>query len=301
MRRGEARFAEWFPASRQIPRPLVIKAFDGKPQGREYALKPDFARRISLEPRTLEDGSRSTFSTRKKPIWGAERVELALALDRAGLAHGSSSVATSWSPRAATSRSSARRTRASDSAPASDAAATDDHGREDALNQSRFTRQPNGGPRTMPRRGVVDVARSGKPTRLEVCDRVDRRTPSIIDQTRALRNVGIVAGADHGRAPTPIGSAWIVASTSRARVERRNLCASAFCASYRRPGAAVMRANVVFPVISGRNIEGVGAPAVDAERRVNDGRRRSPQLVEGFRRADNPLNSEEGKWLQTEK
>lgn len=86
MRRGEAPFAEWFPASRQIPRPLVIKAFDGKPQGREYALKPDFARRISLEPRTLEDGSRSTFSTHKKPIWGAERVELALALDRAGLA-----------------------------------------------------------------------------------------------------------------------------------------------------------------------------------------------------------------------
>ena|SRR5271166_6405767 len=31
------------------------------------------------------DGSRSTFCTRNKPIWGPQRVELALALDRPGL------------------------------------------------------------------------------------------------------------------------------------------------------------------------------------------------------------------------
>jgi len=85
-RQVKADLGEWFPATETVPRPLHMKRFDGAPLGFAYALKPDFARRISLEPRTLEDGSRSTFSTRKKPIWGAERVELALALDRAGLA-----------------------------------------------------------------------------------------------------------------------------------------------------------------------------------------------------------------------
>ena len=59
--------------------------FDGEARGFAYALKTDFSRRISLEPRRLADGSRSTFGTRKKRIGGPQRVELALALDRAGL------------------------------------------------------------------------------------------------------------------------------------------------------------------------------------------------------------------------
>jgi hypothetical protein len=84
-RQVTAELDEWFPATETVPRPLHRKRFDGDPLGFAYALKPDFARRISLKPRTLEDGNRSTFSTRKKSIWGAERVELALALDRAGL------------------------------------------------------------------------------------------------------------------------------------------------------------------------------------------------------------------------
>ena len=58
---------------------------DGQRRGRAYALKPDFFERISLERRWRADGSRSTFSTRLKAIWGPRRVELALALDRAGL------------------------------------------------------------------------------------------------------------------------------------------------------------------------------------------------------------------------
>jgi hypothetical protein len=62
-----------------------MERFDGAAAGFAYALKPDFDRRISLEPRKLPNGSRSTHSTRKKPIWGEQRVELALALDRAGL------------------------------------------------------------------------------------------------------------------------------------------------------------------------------------------------------------------------
>ena len=50
-----------------------------------YALKPDFSGRVTLLPRRRADGSGSTFGTRTKPIWGPQRVELALALDRAGL------------------------------------------------------------------------------------------------------------------------------------------------------------------------------------------------------------------------
>ncbi len=78
-------FREWFPAGDDTPRPVRMSAFDGEARGFAYALKTDFHRRISLEPRLLADGSRSTFGTRNKPIGGASRVELALALDRAGL------------------------------------------------------------------------------------------------------------------------------------------------------------------------------------------------------------------------
>ena len=78
-------FREWFPAGDDTPRPVRMSKFDGEARGFAYALKPDFHRRISLEPRLLADGSRSTFGTRNKPIGGANRVELALALDRAGL------------------------------------------------------------------------------------------------------------------------------------------------------------------------------------------------------------------------
>jgi hypothetical protein len=78
-------FREWFPPGDETPRPVRMSKFDGEARGIAYALKPDFSRRISLEPRLLADGSRSTFGTRGKPIGGASRVELALALDRAGL------------------------------------------------------------------------------------------------------------------------------------------------------------------------------------------------------------------------
>jgi hypothetical protein len=78
-------FREWFPAGDDTPRPVRMSKFDGEARGFAYALKPDFSRRISLEPRLLADGSRSTFGTRGKPIGGTSRVELALALDRAGL------------------------------------------------------------------------------------------------------------------------------------------------------------------------------------------------------------------------
>ncbi len=79
------RFGRWFPPDGTTPRPVRIESFDGQRRGRAYALKPDFFQRISLERRWQADGSRSTFSTRLKQIWGPRRVELALALHQAGL------------------------------------------------------------------------------------------------------------------------------------------------------------------------------------------------------------------------
>jgi hypothetical protein len=84
-RRDEARFRQWFLGDAQTPRPIFIQDFDGRRAGRAYAFKPNFSRRVTLLPRTRADGSGSTFGTRTKPIWGPERIELAVALDRVGL------------------------------------------------------------------------------------------------------------------------------------------------------------------------------------------------------------------------
>jgi hypothetical protein len=84
LRRREARFRQWFLGDAQTRRPIFIQEFDGRSAGRAYAVKPDFSRRVTLLPRPRADGSRS-FGTRTIPIWGPQRVELALALDRAGL------------------------------------------------------------------------------------------------------------------------------------------------------------------------------------------------------------------------
>jgi hypothetical protein len=85
-KRGETVLREWFLSDhKRTFRPVQAKDFDGNPAGFAYALKTDFIRRDSLVKRILPDGSRSTFGTRDKPIGGSERVELALALDQAGL------------------------------------------------------------------------------------------------------------------------------------------------------------------------------------------------------------------------
>jgi hypothetical protein len=85
MRRVKAALRRWFRATDIVPRPVRARQFDGARAGFAYALKRNFDRRVSLEPRWRSDGSRSTFSTHKGPIWDPQRVELALALDRAGL------------------------------------------------------------------------------------------------------------------------------------------------------------------------------------------------------------------------
>jgi hypothetical protein len=85
LKRLHEEFRAWFPAGDETPRPIRMSAFDGAERGFAYAVKPDFSRRISLERQLLADGSRSTFGTRNKRIAGPHRVDLALALDRAGL------------------------------------------------------------------------------------------------------------------------------------------------------------------------------------------------------------------------
>jgi hypothetical protein len=85
MRASADHLRRWFPPDERVPRPVKIQEFDGSARGRAYTFKPDFFERISLERRQLVGGSRSTYSTRLKPIWGDRRVEVALALDGVGL------------------------------------------------------------------------------------------------------------------------------------------------------------------------------------------------------------------------
>jgi len=85
MRRGEDLFRAHFPAMRWTPQPVVIKDFDKRSRGLAYAVKPDLHRRDTLTRRVKSDGTLSGYSTRVKPIRQPERLELALALDQAGL------------------------------------------------------------------------------------------------------------------------------------------------------------------------------------------------------------------------
>jgi hypothetical protein len=85
MERHWDRFKERFLPDRLTPRPVMRKDFDGDAAAIAYGMKVDFFNRITIEPSLRPDGSRSRYNTRVKPIWGESRVELALALDRAGI------------------------------------------------------------------------------------------------------------------------------------------------------------------------------------------------------------------------
>jgi hypothetical protein len=85
MERGEETLRARFPHSREVPRPVFAKAFDGKLNGLAYALKSDFQRRVSLAPQFQSSGQRSRFQTRQKAITKARRVELAVAFAGEGL------------------------------------------------------------------------------------------------------------------------------------------------------------------------------------------------------------------------
>ena len=83
--RGEKVFRGFFPPSKTIRRPVFAKSFDGDLRGLAYAIKTDFVRRISLPRQPVPDGSVSRRNTRDRLLLGRQRVEMALALDRAGL------------------------------------------------------------------------------------------------------------------------------------------------------------------------------------------------------------------------
>ena len=85
VRAREKVFRGFFPPSRTIRRPVFAKSFDGDLRGLAYAIKTDFVRRISLPRQPVPDGSVSRRNTRDRLLLGRQRVEMALALDRAGL------------------------------------------------------------------------------------------------------------------------------------------------------------------------------------------------------------------------
>jgi hypothetical protein len=84
---GEMDFRPFFPANDQTPRPLRISLLDGNPAAFAYAFKSEFFRRDALHRHPQRDGARSFISEREKPMREAQRVELAIALHRAGLAN----------------------------------------------------------------------------------------------------------------------------------------------------------------------------------------------------------------------
>jgi len=85
MARGERVFRKFFPVSRIVRRPVQMQRFDGDPRGLAYAVKTDFARRMSLPRQVLPNGDIARRNTRLRPLLARQKVELALALDRIGL------------------------------------------------------------------------------------------------------------------------------------------------------------------------------------------------------------------------
>jgi hypothetical protein len=72
-----------FPASKQVRRPVQVVPFDYSLTGLAYAMKTDFSRRVSLPRKNGLLMIRR--NTRNRPLRSMQKVELALALHRAGL------------------------------------------------------------------------------------------------------------------------------------------------------------------------------------------------------------------------
>ena len=75
-----------FPPSKRVRRPLRIVRYDGSPTALAYALKGDFSRRVSLPRKRKSDATTTRRNTRNRPLRSTQKLELALALHRAGLA-----------------------------------------------------------------------------------------------------------------------------------------------------------------------------------------------------------------------
>ena len=71
-----------YPKSLHVRIPVLAKPYDGRPNAIAYALRPLTERRISL---LREPNHRTRWTVRDKPLISNQRVELALALDQAGI------------------------------------------------------------------------------------------------------------------------------------------------------------------------------------------------------------------------
>jgi len=84
--RGEGRLRATMPKTNTTPRPVYARDFDGHRAGLAYALKIDFKRRVSLPRVSSGNGAaRSRRNTRERELRAVDKLELLLALDRAGL------------------------------------------------------------------------------------------------------------------------------------------------------------------------------------------------------------------------
>jgi len=82
------RLKQAFPKSDAIPRPVSVKAWDGRQKAFRYAFKSTFVRRVGLDDAKRFDPNagkpRSCRNTRKQRLRSAERLELLLHLDAIG-------------------------------------------------------------------------------------------------------------------------------------------------------------------------------------------------------------------------
>jgi hypothetical protein len=79
IRQAEKTLRGIFPSSKQIPKPVYIRNFDGQLKGYAYALKTNFQRRIRLAPQT-EKGR----NTRNKSFTSEQTAEVMLLLEMIG-------------------------------------------------------------------------------------------------------------------------------------------------------------------------------------------------------------------------
>ena len=309
-RQVKADLGEWFPATETVPRPLHMKRFDGAPLGFAYALKPDFARRISPEPRTLEDG-------RQVHVQHPQEADLGSGARRTGPRARSGRPRRAALPPGLRAGRLARRRRDRPLVACARATRRRHRTRRRRTAAAVKTRSTSRVSQAAERRSA-DHATARRPRRRS--QRQTNKAGSLATalvaerhQSSTRRGRFATSGVVAGRASQSSANADRIdvdrglvepgaGRTPTGRSELEPLTQARPAPVIVAPEPSVIRVNAAFPVIPGRNTKGVGAPAVDVERRVNDDRRRSPQLVESSAAPRiNQLNSEEGKWLQTEK
>ena len=75
-----------FPKTSKVTRPVKAYPYDGELQALAYAFKSDFSRRVQIPAKIGPDGKTlSRQNTRLRPLRAAQKVELAVLLNRLGL------------------------------------------------------------------------------------------------------------------------------------------------------------------------------------------------------------------------